>query len=96
MVLIISNTFSNKQIFDNMIIINASVQLVDDFHIIFENKIIEFDYLLCDDLKLLSGFENTHVLMDDEPVLNFFGQTSLEHIYIGNLDVSIDHLLNGE
>ena len=63
---------------------------------IFENKIIEFDYLLCDDLKLLSGFENTHVLMDDEPVLNFFGQTSLEHIYIGNLDVSIDHLLNGE
>lgn len=96
MVLIISKTYNNNNIFDNMMIINSSVVLIDDYHISFNNQIIEFDYLLCDNLSLITGFENTHVLMDDEPVRNCFGQTSIENIYIGNLEVSIDHLINGE
>jgi hypothetical protein len=79
-----------------MLIINTKVELIDDYHIKYNNQKIEFDYLLCDCLELLTGFENTHVLMDDEPVRNCFGQTSIEHIYIGVLDISIDHLINGE
>lgn len=96
MVLIISRTFQNNNLFDEQLIISDKVVLIDDFHIEYENKVIEFDYLLCDDLNLITGFEKTHILMDDEPVLNFFGQTSLEHIYIGDLETSIDHLINGE
>ncbi len=96
MVLIISKTFQNNNLFDEQLIISDKVVLIDDFHIEYENKLIEFDYLLSDDLNLITGFENTHILMDDEPVLNFFGQTSLEHIYIGDLETSIDHLINGE
>ena len=96
MVLIISKTYSKNTIFDDMMIINENVKLTDDYHIIYNNQIIEFDYLLCDDLSLLNGFENTHVLLDDEPFTNCFGQTSTENIYIGDLEVSIDHLINGE
>ena len=96
MVLIISKTFNKQNVFDEMIVINAKIQLIDDYHILYNNEIIEFDYLLCDNLELISGFDKTNVLMDETPVTNYFGQTSTEHIYIGDLDISIDHLINGE
>lgn len=96
MIIVLSKIFKNNNLFDDMIIIDSNVSLVDDFHIEYNNQIIEFDYLLCDDLNLLTGFEKTHILMDDVPVCNFFGQTSLEHIYVGDLETSIDHLINGE
>ena len=96
MVIILSNTFQNNQIFDEMLIINKTVSFIDDFHIKYNNQTIEFDYLICDDINLLKDFEKTNILIDDEPVCNFFGQTSLEHIYIGDLDTAIDHLINGE
>lgn len=96
MVIILSNTFQNNQIFDEMLIINKTVSFIDDFHIKYDNQTIEFDYLICDDINLLKDFEKTNILIDDEPVCNFFGQTSLEHIYIGDLDTAIDHLINGE
>ena len=96
MVLIISKTFNKLNIFDEMLIINTQIELLDDYHILYNNQIIEFDYLLCDNLELITGFEKTNVLMDDIPVTNCFGQTSTEHIYIGDLETSIDHLINGE
>lgn len=96
MIIILSKTFQNQNILENVIIMSSKSTLIDDFHLKTKNDILEFDYLLCDDLSLLDGFENTDILMDDEPVCNFFGQTSLEHIYIGNLENSLDHLINGE
>ncbi len=96
MILIISKEFKNTNLLEDMTVINNEVKFVDDFHIEYNNQIVEFDYLLCDDLNLLSGFEKTNILMDEIPVCNFFGQTSLEHIYIGDLETSIDHLINGE
>ena len=96
MVLIISKKFNKLNIFDEMLIINTQIELLDDYHILYNNQIIEFDYLLCDNLELITGFEKTSVLMDDIPVPNCFGQTSTEHIYIGDLEISLDHLINGE
>ena len=46
--------------------------------------------------KMLKNIEKTKMIIDEEPVTNFFQQTSLEHIYIGNIEIALDHLYNGD
>ncbi|MBR2891357.1 MAG: hypothetical protein IKC22_03125 [Bacilli bacterium] len=82
---------------DDALIINDKVQIIDDYHLSYQNQIIEFDYLITDDMNLLTDLEKTNILIDiDVPVTNFFGQTSIEHIYIGDIFNALDHLYNGE
>ena len=75
--------------------INDCVEMIDEYTLLYNNETILFDYLICDDFTLLKNLHKTNILMDDEPVTNFYQQTSLEHIYIGHIDIALDHLSNG-
>lgn len=77
-------------------IINDEIEMIDDYSFYYNNTIINFDYLICDDFKMLKNIEKTKMIIDEEPVTNFFQQTSLEHIYIGNIEIALDHLYNGD
>ena len=79
------------------LIINSLVTMIDDYHLILNVKFIEFDYLIIEDLTLVTDLAKTKILIDDDTVVtNFFGQTSIEHIYVGDIDNALDHLYNGE
>ena len=76
--------------------IQEKVKILNEYQLSYNNKIIDFDYLLIQSLDLIVDIQNLKILMDDGPVTNFFQQTSQEHIYFGNLELALDHLINGE
>lgn len=83
--------------FNDTYVINEPITLLDDYHLTYKDRIIDFDYLIIEDLTLVNDIEKTKVLMDEQiPVTNFFGQTSIEHIYVGDIDNALDHLYNGD
>lgn len=96
MILIITKQTKDFSMLPDALQIQDVVHFIDDFHIEYQEKTIEFDYLICDNIDLLKSLQKTNILLDPDPVCNFFGQTSLEHIYVGDLDVAVDHLINGD
>lgn len=79
---------------DDVIIINSPVELIDDYHLKWNNKLIEFDYLIAYDQSYI--LENNLPFVKDgkQIITNWVGQTSIEHIYIGNFELAIDDLFN--
>lgn len=78
-------------------IINNEVEIIDDYHLSFNNQIIEFDYLLFDDYHLIKRLDKIDVMLDDgEPVVNYYGETTLENIFYGNIQFSLNYLRNGD
>lgn len=96
MVIIISKT---KKLFNlpfEFKHINNEVRIINEYQLEFEDQLIVFDYLLTDSLDLIKDINNLKILIDEQPVVNFFQQTSQEHIYVGDLEIALDHLINGE
>ncbi len=94
MIIIVSQ---NKIKIENTFLVNSLVTIIDDYHLLYNNEIIEFDYLITDDYHLLKDLQKANILLDEDlPVTNFFGQTSVEHIYVGDILTAIDHIYNGE
>ena len=62
--------------------INDEFTLVDDHHIKYQNKIIEFEYLIYSS-NLTINYDNSNLLLFENniPITNFYFQTSLENIY---------------
>lgn len=62
--------------------INDDFTLVDDHHIKYQNKIIEFEYLIYSS-NLTINYDNSNLLLFENniPITNFYFQTSLENIY---------------
>ena len=76
------------------LIINNPVKLIDDYHLEYDNHVLEFDYLIVEDNSFIIS-ENLDFVKDGNLIItNWVGQTSIEHIYIGNFDKAIDDLLN--
>lgn len=79
---------------EDIIIINSSVELVDDYHLKWNDNIIEFDYLIAFDQTFVQESNLPFVKDGQQIITNWVGQTSIEHIYIGNFELAIDDLFN--
>ncbi len=76
------------------LVLNEKVKLLDDYHLECNNITYEFDYLIMEDQSSILE-ENLSFVKDGNVIItNWVGQTSIEHIYIGNFDKAIDDLLN--
>lgn len=96
MVVIISKTKKLYHLPFEFIQINEKVNIINEYQLEYKTQKIDFEYLLIDSIDLVDNINNLKILIDDEPVVNFFQQTSQEHIYVGNIETALDHLINGE
>lgn len=96
MVVIISKTKKIYNLPFEFIQINEKVDIINEYQLEYKTQKIDFEYLLIDSIDLVDNINNLKILIDDEPVVNFFQQTSQEHIYVGDIETALDHLINGE
>ena len=96
MVVIISKTKKLYNLPFEFIQINEKVNIINEYQLQYKTQKIDFEYLLIDSIDLVDNINNLKILIDDEPVVNFFQQTSQEHIYVGDIETALDHLINGE
>lgn len=79
------------------LIINSDCTLIDDKHLICNNKTYEFEYLIYSNELTIT---NSLVMLENNiPITNYYYQTSLEHIYYiteDNLQEKIDDIINNE
>lgn len=67
---------------DNYLVISNSVELVDNLEIKNNNESLSFDYLIFDDINLISNFKETNILHENKiPITNFYNATSIENIF---------------
>lgn len=93
MIILVTNK-TNIELETEYLLINSPIKLLDDYHLECNNKIYEFDYLIMEDDSYILE-ENLDFVKDGNLIItNWVGQTSIEHIYIGNFDKAIDDLLN--
>ena len=70
---------------DNYLVISNSVELVDNLEIKNNNDSLSFDYLIFDDVNLISNFKETNILHENKiPITNFYNATSIENIFYSN------------
>lgn len=96
MIIIISNKTIdfNKE---DILVINSNVQLISDYELKYNDNLIQFDYLIIDDLSKISNIENGKMLLDDGiPVTNWYGETSVESIFYGDINKALNFLFEGE
>ncbi len=79
---------------NDIIIIDSPVELIDDYHLKWNNNILEFDYLIAFDQSFIQKSNLPFVKDGNQIIINWVGQTSIEHIYIGNFELAIDDLFN--
>ena len=64
------------------LLVNNAVELLDNTQIKLNNLVISFDYLIFDDITLISNFTETNILHEGKtPITNFFNTTSIENIF---------------
>ena len=88
----------NKQL--DALFINNDFTLIDDHHLLYNNEIIEFEYLIYSN-KLNVTYQKPNMLIFEHniPITNFYYQTSLENIYFiteDNLEQKILDIINNE
>lgn len=94
-VILTNNQIDNLPKYDDFIIIKEPIKLIDDYHLEYQNKIIEFDYLLAENQSYLINFKALPFIIDNGIILtNWVGQSTIENIYVGNLDKAIDELFS--
>ena len=92
-IIIIDKNYNSQ--LDDVIVINESVELIDEVTIMLSNKdIYNFDYLIFTSPSLITNFNETNILHDGGfPVTNYFHQTTYENIYYVTCD-NIETALN--
>lgn len=97
MIVIVTKNENNELISnEDLLIIKEKVKAIDEFHLLLNNQIIEFTYLIFDDLSLIDSFTKLNILIDDEPVTNYYGETSSDYIFYGNVLSCLNYLRNGD
>ncbi len=85
-------TSSNKDI----LVIKDNITLEDDMHLIYNNELYTFDYLIFTDTSSINNFRKTNILHEDGiPITNCYYQTTYENIYypINNkIDEALDNI----
>ena len=80
------------------LLINDTIELLDSTQIKYNNNLISFDYLIFDNIDLISNFKETNILHENKiPITNFFNATSIENIfYSKEISNTILDIENGE
>lgn len=74
-------TISNS----NYLIIHTPIFLLNNNEIKIDKKIISFDYLIFDNIKLIHNYLSSNILHDNTiPITNYFNATSIENIFYTN------------
>ena len=64
------------------LIIHSPIELLDNYHIKYNEQIISFDYLIFDNICLITNYLNSNILHENTmPITNFFHATSIENIF---------------
>lgn len=70
---------------DNYLVITNYVELLDNMQIRYNDITISFDYLIFDNVDLISNFKETNILHENKiPIINFYNATSIENIFYSN------------
>lgn len=94
-IVLTNNKPNNLPVDNNIKVINEPVKLIDDYHLEYQNEVIEFDYLLAEDQSYLTNYQDLPFIIDNGVILtNWVGQTTIENIYVGNLDKALDELFS--
>ena len=82
---------------DDILLINSKVEIIDDTKLKYQDQLINYDYLLIEDMSLVSGLTSINILLDEGiPVTNWYGETTIDNIYYGPLPQTLDALMNKE
>ena len=94
-IVLTNNELNNLPVDNDIKVINEPVKLIDDYHLEYQNEIIEFDYLLAEDQSYLINYQELPFIIDNGIILtNWVGQTTIENIYVCNLNKALDELFN--
>ena len=67
---------------DNYLVITNYIELLDNMQIRYNDITISFDYLIFDNVDLISNFKETNILHENKiPITNFYNATSIENIF---------------
>lgn len=84
----------------DVLYINNDFIIVDDHHIKYEDKLIEFEYMIYSNLLKINYEKSNLILLEDmQPITNFYHQTSIENIYFiteENTQSKILDIINNE
>ena len=70
---------------DNYLVITNYVELLDNMQISYNDITISFDYLIFDNVDLITNFKETNILHENKiPITNFYNATSIENIFYSN------------
>ena len=70
---------------DNYLVITNYVELLDNMQNRYNDITISFDYLIFDNVDLISNFKETNILHENKiPITNFYNATSIENIFYSN------------
>ncbi len=91
----------NKQYFEciaeEYLIIDQLVTLIDEFSLSTNDERYDFNYLIIEDIDLVTNIQVLNLLTDDGTIVtNMFGGTTLDHVFIGSVNNALDLIINGE
>ena len=70
---------------DNYLLISNNIDLLDNIQIKYNDIVVSFNYLIFDDVNLISNFKETNILHENKiPITNFYNATSIENIFYSN------------
>lgn len=97
-IIVLSYTYTTNN--KNILVINEDVILEDDTHLICDNDVYTFDYLIFTNSSLISNFYDCHILQENSiPVTNCLYQTSIENIYYtldNKIKTAIENIFNND
>ena len=81
-IILSNNTYTINDLY---LQIKTPVKLENQTTIIFNNIEYSFDYLIFDDVNLITNFYSTNILHENRiPITNFYKATSIENIFYSN------------
>lgn len=81
-IILSNNTYTINDLY---LQIKTPVKLENQTTIVFNNIEYSFDYLIFDDVNLITNFYSTNILHENRiPITNFYKATSIENIFYSN------------
>lgn len=81
-IILSNNTYTINDLY---LQIKTPVKLENQTTVVFNNIEYSFDYLIFDDVNLITNFYSTNILHENRiPITNFYKATSIENIFYSN------------
>lgn len=70
--------------------LNNPIKLINSNELIYNENTISFDYLIFNDISLISNFLETNILHENKtPITNYYKSTSIENIFYSDNIINI-------